>query len=142
MSKSVVKLFRDPQLAAKAADELKSKGFKETEISILVSDGEKAKKVGAKATKDIGTALAKMKDLSQEAAQYYENAASVGAILLSITADEKRLAQAQGIMRGAEFSDMPNRFDMWSTSPGFPVADKMSATNPLDAKMSGDFRKY
>ena len=142
MSKSVVKLFRDPQLAAKAADELKSKGFKEAEISILVSDGEKAKKVGAKATKDIGAALAKMKDLSQEASQYYENAASVGAILLSVTADEKRLAQAQNIMRGAEFSDMPNRFDMWSTSPGFPVAEKMSATNPLDAKMSGDFRKY
>jgi hypothetical protein len=142
MSKSVIKLFRDPQLAAKAAEGLKSKGFKDNEIGILVSDAGRAKQLGAKVTTDIGATLAKLEGLSEEAAQYYEGAASIGAVLISVTADDKRLNEAQGVMREAEFSSGPNRFDMWSTSPGFPEAEKMSATNPLDAKMSGDFRKY
>lgn len=142
MSKSVIKLFRDPQLAAKATEELKSKGFKENEIDILVSDENRAKLVGTKITKDIGTALAKLESLSDEAMQYYTNAASVGAIIISVRTDEKRLSEAQGVLREAEFSSGPNRFDMWSTSPGFPEAEKMSSTNPLDAKMTGDFRKY
>ena len=142
MSKSIVKLFRDLQSATKALEDLKSKGFKTDEIGVLVSDGERAKKVGAKATKDIETALAKIEGLSPEAIQYLANDASVGAILVSITADEKRLAEARQIMREADFAGLPNRFDMWSTSPGFPKAEKMSDTNPVDAKMTGDFRRY
>ena len=142
MSKSIVKLFRDPQSATKALKELKSKGFKADEIGVLVRDGERAKKVGAKATKDIGAALAKIEGLSTEAIKYFENAASVGAILVSVSADEKRLADARQIMREADFAGVPNKFDMWSASPGFPKAEKMSATNPVDAKMTGDFRRY
>jgi len=142
MSKSIVKLFRDPQGAAKAIKELKSKGFKADEVGILVRDGERAKKVGAKATKDVGAALARIEGLSAEAIKYYENAASVGAILVSVSADEKRLANARQIMRDADFAGAPNKFDMWSASPGFPKAEKMSATHPVDAKMTGDFRRY
>lgn len=142
MAKSVIKLFRDPDCAAKAAEELKSKGFKDNEVVLWVSDSNKAQKLGVKATKDIESALVKVEGLNQEAVQYFSGAASVGAILLSVSADESRIDKAKAIMRDVEFASLPNKFDMWSSSPGFPSAEKMSATNPLDAKMSGDFRKY
>ncbi len=140
MAKSVIKLFRDPDCAARAADELKSKGFKE--ITVWVSDSDKAQKLGVKVTKDIESALAKVEGLNQEAIQYFSSAASVGAVLLGVSADESQINEAKAIMREVEFASLPNKFDMWSSSPGFPSAEKMSATNPLDAKMSGDFRKY
>ena len=56
--------------------------------------------------------------------------------------DAAGIEKAQGIMRQIDFADTPHYFEMWSSSPAFPVAEKMSATDPLDAKMSGDFRKY
>ena len=141
MSKSAVKLFRNPACAAKAAEELKSQGFKAEEIGILASDDATAKKVGAKATDDIAAALAGA-ELSEDAVAYLELGVSLGGVLINVNADEARLAQAREIMRIADLGDDPKRFEMWSTSPAFPIAEKMSATDPLDAKMSGDFRKY
>ena len=142
MPKAIVKLFRDPARAAKAADELKSQGFKAEDIGLLVSDGAIANKLGTKATADIGKALSQVEDIPEEAIKYLEQGASLGGVLISVKGDEASLDKAQGIMRQADFADAPNRFEMWSSSPAFPTAGRMSATDPLDAKMSGDFRKY
>jgi hypothetical protein len=138
---AVVKLFRDPLSAAKATEELKSKGFKAEEIGILVSDVEKAKKLGTKATDKIGTALTKL-DLPEDTIRYYEFGASVGGVLISVEADESRLSKAQEILREAAIKDAPKKGEMWASSPAFPAAGRMTATDPIDAKMTGDFRKY
>lgn len=142
MPKAIVKLFRDPAKAAKAAEELKSQGFKAGEIELLVSDGAAADKLGTKPTKDIGKALSGIGDVPAEAVKYYEQGASLGGVLISVKGDEASIDKAQGIMRQVDFADTPQYFEMWSSSPAFPIAEKMSATDPLDAKMSGDFRKY
>ncbi len=138
---AVVKLFRDPLSAARATEELKSKGFKAEEIGILVSDVDKAKKLGAKATAKIGAALTKL-DLPEDTIRYYEFIASVGGVLISVQADESRLPQAQEIMREAVIKDAPKKGEMWASSPAFPAAGRMTATDPIDAKMTGDFRQY
>ena len=138
---AVVKLFRDPLSAAKATEELKSKGFKAEEIGILVSDVDKAKKLGTKATDKIGTALTKL-DLPEDTIRYYEFGASVGGVLISVEADESRLSKAQEILREAAIKDAPKKGEMWASSPAFPAAGRMTATDPIDAKMTGDFRKY
>jgi hypothetical protein len=142
MPKAIVKLFRDPAKAAKAAEELKSQGFKANEIGLMISDGATADKLGVKTTDNIGAALAEIGDIPAEAINYYEQSASLGGILISVKGDEASLDKAQGILRQVDFADTPNSFEMWSSSPAFPIAEKMSATDPLDAKMSGDFRKY
>lgn len=141
MANTVVRLFRDPLVAARAAEELKSQGFKAEEIGILVHDGEKAKKLGTKATKEIVAALTKL-DLPEDTIRYYEFGASVGGILISVQADEARLPQAREILRGTDLGATPAREEMWASSPAFPNAGRMTATDPIDAKMTGDFRKY
>ena len=141
MANTVVKLFRDPLVAARAAEELKSKGFKAEEIGILVRDGEKAKKLGTKVTKEIGTALTKL-DLPEDTLRYYEFGASVGGILISVQTDEARLPQAREVLRGTDLGAAPSSEEMWASSPAFPAAGRMTATDPIDAKMTGDFRKY
>lgn len=138
---AVVKLFRDPLSAAKATEELKSKGFKAEEITILVSDADKAKKLGTKATDKIGAALTKL-DLPEDTIKYYEFSASIGGVLVSVQADESRLSQAQEILREVGIKDSPKKGEMWVSSPAFPAAVRMTATDPIDAKMTGDFRKY
>ncbi len=142
MAKVVSKLFRDSSSAEKAAKELKSKGFKVEEIKVVVQDKEKAKRLGAKPTKDIGAALATLSDLPEETRSYYEFAVSVGGVLIAIHADEARLAQARDILRGADLEAAPAKGQMWASSPAFPVAGRMTETNPIDAKMTGDFRRY
>ena len=141
MANTVVKLFRDPLVAARAAEELKSKGFKAEEIGILVRDGEKAKKLGTKVTKEIGAALTKL-DLPEDTVRYYEFGASVGGILISVQTDEARLPQAREVLRGTDLGAAPSSEEMWAASPAFPAAGRMTATDPIDAKMTGDFRKY
>lgn len=141
MANTVVRLFRDPQVAARAAEELKSQGFKAEEIGILVHDGEKAKELGTKATKEIGAALTQL-DLPADTIRYYEFGASVGGILISVQTDEARLPQAREVLRMADLGAAPARGEIWASSPAFPTAGRMTATDPIDAKMTGDFRKY
>ena len=142
MSKLVSKLFRDTLGAEKAAAELKSKGFKTEEIAILVSDEEKAERLGTDATKEIGAALTSLSDLPEEALNYYEFAVSMGGVLISVHADEARLPQAREILIGADLEVAPARGQMWASSPAFPAAGRMTETDPIDAKMTGDFRRY
>ncbi len=138
---AVARLFRDPLIAARAAEELKSQGFKAQEIGILVRDRAKAERLGTKATEEIGAALTNL-DLPEDTIRYYEFGVSVGGVLISVNADEARLAQAREILRGADLGVAPARGKMWASSPAFPAAGRMTETDPTDAKMTGDFRRY
>lgn len=141
MAKVVAKLFRDPLSAEKAAKELKSQGFKADEIGILVRDREKAERLGTEATEEIGAALTNLLDLPDEALRYYEFGVTVGGVLISVHSDETRLPQAREILRGADVGVVA-RGEMWASSPAFPAAGRMTETDPIDAKMTGDFRRY
>jgi hypothetical protein len=80
--------------------------------------------------------------ISEEVAKYYDFGISLGGALISVHADEARLPQAQEILRAADVLAAPPTGEMWATSPGFALAERMTETDPLDAKMTGDFRKY
>ncbi|MFQ5924505.1 MAG: hypothetical protein ACE5IE_00725 [Dehalococcoidia bacterium] len=162
MPKAAVKLFRDPENAKKAARELRSKGFGAKEIGILVRDKEKATKfaspkastevmlpeagaafaVGPLAKAGKKATLASLLDLPEETISYYEFGVSVGGVLISVHADEGRLPQAQQILRAADVPVAAARGEMWATSPGFVAAGRMTETDPIDTKMTGDFRRY
>jgi hypothetical protein len=142
MAKAAVKFFRNPLNAEKAAEELRSKGFKADEISILVHDREKAQRLGTEATEEIRSALTNLLELPEETLRYYEFGVSVGGVLISVHTEEGRLHQAQQILREAALLVAPARGEMWAQSPGFASASRMTGTDPLDAKMTGDFRRY
>ena len=171
MAETVARLFRDPQSAEKAVSELKTNSYKAGEISILLRDKEGAEKLtrdieasataevelpGAgpviamgkaaealsKAAKGESTAiLTELLSISEETYNYWGFGISVGGIVVGVHADEKRLPQARDILRSASSGEMCGK-EALATSPGFNKAERMSATNPIDAPMSGDFRKY
>jgi hypothetical protein len=66
----------------------------------------------------------------------------MGGILISVQTDEARIPQAREVLRNASVEATPAIEGMWASSPAFPAAERMSATDPIDAKMTGDFRKY
>jgi hypothetical protein len=167
MAKAIAKLFRDPQNAEKAIKELKTHGFDIKEIGILMRQGDEAHllhsltkgtasaqaslpEVGttigtgplAAALKqaDPGTALTEALGITPEAYEYYRFGILVGGILVSVHDSEERLAKAGAIMRAAV--PKPQVLETGAKSPGFAIAERMNATNPMDAPMSGDFRKY
>ncbi len=169
MAKTAVKLFKDPLSAEKAAAELEAKGFKADEIGILVRDKKKTAKFTSTKTCEVilpqagnilalgamATALGKAADseeamaaltnvlgLPEETVGYYEFGLSVGGILISVHTDEARLSQAQEILRAADALVAAAKGEMWGSSPGFASAGRMTETDPIDAKMTGDFRRY
>ena len=169
MAKAAVKLFKDPVSAEKAAAELGAKGFKANEIGILAGDRKKvARFAGAKAAEltlpqagsavalgAMATALGKAASseeamaaltdvlgLPEETLRYYEFALAAGGVLISVHADEARLLKAQEILRSTDACVAATKGELWGSSPGFASAGRMTETNPVDAKMTGDFRKY
>ena len=122
MASAVVKLFRMPEEAQKALSDLKGKGYKGEDISGVTPD-----------------ALAKDWGLDEETVKYYQFGVALGGILVGAKTDEGKAADARSIMRSAESS--PER-EKVATNPSFRQAERMSATNPMDSPMSGDFRKY
>ena len=139
MAKVAVKLFREPGEAKEAIGELKAKGFKKEEIVVLTS-AERAKDLGGdiKPVSDVG----KLTEIGvpEETVNYYQFGITSGGIVVSVQADESRVAQAQELLRAAPICSCEDR--ICGTSPGFQAASRMSATNPIDAPMSGDFRRY
>lgn len=170
MAKAAVKLFKDPIKAEKAAAELEAKGFKADEIGILVHDKKKAVKftgtktvevtlpqagpavaLGAMATalskagassEEAMAALTDVLGLPEETVRYYEFGLVAGGVLISVHAEEARLSQAQEILRSADVLVAAAKGEMWGSSPGFASAGRMAETDPIDAKMTGDFRRY
>ncbi len=122
MASAVVKLFRMPDEAQKALSELKKKGYKAEDIS------------GASPE-----TLADTWGLDNETIKYYQFGLALGGILAGVQTDETKTADVRKILRSSESS--PER-EQAASSPAFKQANRMSATNPIDAPMSGDFRKY
>ena len=140
MSKVALKLFREPEGAKEAVTQLKAKGFKDDEI-VVVANEKRGKELGAdvKSIPDIDK-LAEI-GVPEETITYYRfNVASAGGIVVSVNAGDERAAQAQEVLRAAPICSCADR--LCDLSPGFQVASRMTATDPLDAQMSGDFRKY
>ena len=139
MAKVAAKLFREPGEAKEAIGELKAKGFKKEEIVVLTS-AERAKDLGGdiKPVSDVG----KLTEIGvpEETVNYYQFGITSGGIVVSVQADESRVAQAQELLRAVPICSCEDR--ICGTSPGFQAASRMSATNPIDAPMSGDFRRY
>jgi hypothetical protein len=169
VAKAAVKLFKDPLSAEKAAAELKAKGFKADEIGILARDKKKTAKFTSTKTCEVTLpqagvtlargvmatalgkaanseeAMAKLTDLlglSKEAIRYCDFGLSVGGVLISVHTDEARLSQAQEILRAADVLVTAAKGERWGSSPGFASAGRMTETDPIDAKMTGDFRRY
>ncbi len=167
MPKAVTKLFREPQQAENAIAELKAEGYGGEEVGILMREGEGndklapelapvatgvslsgagpliAKGVTAAAISgdgDLEPLLSELWDASEETISYYQTGLSLGGIVVSVHGAEARLEQARRLLREAGLTSTACPVE--STSPGFAVASKMSETNPVDAPMSGDFRKY
>jgi len=122
MASAVVKLFRMPEEAQKALGELKKTGYKAEDISSAPAES-----------------LADTWGLDEETVKYYQFGLAIGGILVGVQTDEAKTADVRKILRSAESS--PEREKM-ASSPAFKQASRMSATNPIDAPMSGDFRKY
>jgi hypothetical protein len=139
MAKVATKLFREPKEATIALDELKSKGFKADEI-VVVASAERSKDLGAD-IKPVGDAskLAGM-GVSEAAVSYYDYIISSGGIVVGVQADESRIAQAQEVLRGVTPCTCDDK--TCDSSPGFMAASRMTSTNPMDASMSGEFRRY
>ena len=162
MPKVVTKLFRELGLAEKALNELKLKGYTAKDIGIVASEGKAmASEVspvakasiadagavvlagavaGAVKEKDPGAALAALWGVPEDTLSYYKFGVSLGGVVISVHAEEKKVEKAREIIRAVEGEG--ERRLVWTPSPGFLQAQRMSATDPVDAKMTGDFRKY
>lgn len=166
MPKTIARLFRDPESAQKAVAELLAKGYKQDEIGLLMRlrDGRRLLSlVGSQTTEinlprvgevtalgalskalaqqkdDAAKALASVLGATSETYGYYELGLTAGGIVVTVHGEEAHLAQALRLLRSAS-SQLP--IGKKSPNPGFNNAARMSATDPMDAKMTGDFRRY
>lgn len=161
MGKAVVKLYRDLPRARKAVQQLLSSGFAPQEVSLVAGSkelGQIAEVGGVPTTQGTmsGVAVAVCGPLAQElkggsveqALQealgvaedgmgYYQFGVITGGVVVAVTGDEKKLAGARNALREAETMVAEK-----AHSPGFEQAPRMTGTNPVDAKMTGDFRRY
>ncbi len=162
MARILAKLFRDPRHAAAALDELKKKGFGAEEIGIVSRpNGHEGQKVAfpglgevvaagpvqgpvsqASATPEgaLSAALAQVLGVPADAAGYYEFGVSIGGVLVTVHTEDDRAQTAREVLRVAAPGIKPTLTN--NRSPGFLQAERMMATDPVDAPMSGDFRKY
>jgi hypothetical protein len=161
MPKVETKLYRKPEEAKKAIHDLKAKGFKPEEIGVVTSEKRRqdlaesikpAADVGsvlamgaatslAKAGSDLSKALSELWGAPEEAVNYYKHSIDLGGIVVSVHVDEAKAAQARQILRAAA-EPVAKKRPLSTISPGFLKASRMSSTNPIDAPMSGDFRRY
>ena len=160
MPKVQTKLFRKPEDAKKAISELKAKGFKAEEIGIVTSgkgkkemgDVKPAADVGSvtamghasslsKAGSDLAKALSEFWSVPEDTVNYYQHVISLGGIVVSVHADDAHAEKAHEVLRAAA-AHARKKMPLQEISPGFLKASRMSSTNPIDAPMSGDFRRY
>jgi hypothetical protein len=160
MPKVQTKLFRRPEDAKKAISELKAKGFKAEEIGIVTS-GKGKKEMGdvkpvadvgpvtamghaaslSQAGSDLAKALSEFWSVPEDTVNYYQRAVSLGGIVVSVHADDAHAEKAHEVLRAAA-AHARKKMPLQEISPGFLKASRMSCTNPIDAPMSGDFRRY
>ena len=124
MAQVVAKLFKRPEDADQAMSDLKAKGYDASTID----------KGAEKELDGMG--------LSEEASDYYKIGLSVGGRIVKTSVDDAKADEVNKLLLAIGFEELIERSAQWSSSPGFMMSDKMSATNPIDAKMTGDFRTY
>lgn len=169
MAKAVTKLFREPQQAESVIDKLKAEGYQAREVGILIQekgDGETFAPDLVPVTKDIsfpgmGAVIAKgavaaaitggsepraalidLWGVSEETLSYYQSGLSLGGVVISVHAEGARLEEARQLLREAGVKPLTERSPRWASCPPFDLASRMSETNPIDAPMTGDFRRY
>ena len=121
---TVTKLFKRPEDVDKAVADLKGMGLSPTVIDAS-NEGE------------LGSA-----NLSEQALDFYKIGLSVGGKVVKVDVDDAKVNDVHKDLLAVGFDELTERAAQWSSTPGFVRATKMTATNPIDAKMSGDFRKY
>ena len=121
---TVSKLFKRPEDVEKAVGNLKGMGLNP---SVIEKGGE--------------SELANM-NLSEQALDYYKIGLSVGGKVVKVDVDDAKADEVNRTLLTVGFDELTERPAQWSTSPGFMRATRMTGTNPIDAQMSGDFRKY
>lgn len=141
--KCVSKLYRSPAQARQAIDRLLAAGFPVEDTGLLCFEGGKPHATGGLdkvlGQRPFGSAtLADTLHLSAEIADYYEFGIRSGGMLVNVCVAECDLDRARSVLRLSV--GRPEKPGM--QSPGFHQAGRMSATNPVDATMTGDFRKY
>jgi len=160
MPKVQTKLFRRPEDAKKAIHELKAKGIKAEEIGVItggkgkqeISDVKPVADVGSvtamghatslsKAGGDLAKELGEFWSVPEDTVNYYQRGISLGGIVVSVHADEVHAEKAHEVLRTAA-AHPRKKMPLQEISPGFLKASRMSSTNPIDAPMSGDFRRY
>ncbi|MEK7281201.1 MAG: hypothetical protein AAB037_02465 [Chloroflexota bacterium] len=158
MIKAIAKLYRDQRNAEMAVDELRKQGFDGQEVGLLFKKGSQGLKVPTKhktlSLPQIGEctawgplsqinpeepakSLAQLLDMDEDTVVYYSFGLALGAVLVTIHAEEPRVAHAIRILKAAEGLVVGE-----TASPAFALASYMTNTNPVDAKMTGDFRRY
>jgi hypothetical protein len=161
MGKAVVKLYRDLPRARKALQQLLGSGFAPQELSLVAGPQELGKLTEVKGVPTTqgtmsGAAVAVSGPLSQEVKGgdveqalmgalgvaedgmgYYQFGVLTGGVVLAVSGDEKKLAGARSALREAETMTAER-----ANAPGFEQAPRMTESDPVDAKMTGDFRRY
>lgn len=126
MAQTVAKLFKKADEAEKAVADLKGMGCEATVLS-----------KGTDVEKELAGA-----GFSKQALDYYKMGLAIGGKVVKASADESKLGEVNQVLLATGHDRLVHRPAQWATSPGFASAVKMSATNPIDAKMTGDFRVY
>jgi len=152
MSKPVVRLFRDPVLAGRAVQGLLAQGFVPGEIGVLgrpQESQEVCQLVGPpssvemaglgvlNATGPLSHDPRKALAMPADTWGYYEMGLKLGGVLVSVHPEGKDGSRARQVLRQAEV------VRRGETAQGaFPKAERMTTTDPVDTKMTGDFRRY
>lgn len=121
---TVSKLFKRPEEVDQAVAELKGMGCSPSIIDES-NEGE----------------LSRL-NLSEQALDYYKIGLMAGGKVVAADVEDAKAKDANSALHKVGIWELTERPAQWSSSPGFTKAVKMSSTNPIDAQMSGDFRKY
>ncbi len=169
MEKIITKLYRNPREAERAMSKLISEGYQEEgnigtlmlskegkegfssgtkvvtlpSVGVISATGRLASAISpvdAASGEELTPLLAKALSISLEEAEYYSFSLSVGSVLVSVHTEEDKAQRARQLLNEAE--SIPQTVETQANSPGFSVTERMSTTNPIDAPMTGDFRKY
>ncbi len=161
MTKAVVKLYRDLPRARKALQQLLSSGFAPEELGLVAIPQELSKIAelqGVAATQGtmsgvpvsvsgplaqgmeggaVESALLESMGVAEDGLGYYQFGVLTGGVLIGVAGKEQQLDKARSVLREME-TIAPEK----AVTSGFTQANRMTESNPVDTKMTGDFRRY
>lgn len=166
-----MKFFRNTEHAQNALKELTAHGYKPEEIGVLTRDrpgaeafvagkgpvvrdvmvtnigpvlatGPLAEALKTVSNGDAGEVLAKVAELPEGRIGFYQFGLATGGVLISVHAEGKRAEEARTLLRQLETATIGTTGQTWVNCPSFVGGNRMTETNPRDAEMTGDFRRY